>query len=76
MLDWIISGGLAIAFVGVAILAHSKMGTYRKRDQRPHTLPWGMILIGCVFCLFLIIVHIMNLVGVETGPENSLFGRF
>ena len=26
--------------------------------------------------LFLIVVHVMNLLGVSTGPENSIFGRF
>ncbi len=75
MLDGLISAGLACAFMALGIVAHSKMGTYRKADQRPHTLPWGLILIGCVFGLFLILVHVMNLIGVETGPENNPFWR-
>jgi len=33
-------------------------------------------MVGCVFVLFLIVVHLLNIVGVETGPENSMFGRF
>ena len=75
-LDWIISTGLAVALIGLGIFAHSKLGTVRKKDQRPHQVPWGLVMIGCVFGLFLIVVHAMNLIGVETGPENSMFGRF
>lgn len=52
------------------------MGTVRKKDQRPHQVPWGLVMIGCVFGIFLVVVHLMNLIGVDTGPENSMFGRF
>lgn len=76
MLDWIISLSIAAAFAGLAILANSKFGTVRKKDQRPHLLPWGLIMVGSVFVIFLVFVHLMNLVGVETGPEHSLLGRF
>ena len=76
MLDWIISLSLAAGFVALGIFAQSKMGTVRKKDQRPHQVPWGLVMIGCVFAIFLIVVHLMNLLGVETGPENSIFGRF
>ncbi|MEL7040686.1 MAG: hypothetical protein AAGL90_04135 [Pseudomonadota bacterium] len=76
MPDWIISVSLAIALIGLGLFAQSKLGTVRKKDQRPHQVPWGLIMIGCVFGLFLIIVHLMNLAGIETGPENSPFGRF
>ena len=76
MLDWIISLSLAAAFIALGVFAHAKIGTVRKKDQRPHQVPWGLVMVGCVFGLFLIVVHIMNLVGVDTGPENSIFGRF
>ena len=76
MLDWIISSALALGFIALGVFSHSKLGTVRKKDQRPHQVPWGLIMIGCVFGLFMIVVHILNLVGVETGPENSMFGRF
>ncbi|MEM8617021.1 MAG: hypothetical protein AAGF20_08810 [Pseudomonadota bacterium] len=66
---------IAAGLIGLAALAHGKHGTVRK-DGRPQLVPWGLILIGCVFGLFLVIVHAMNLLGIETGPENSLFGRF
>ena len=76
LLDWIISLSIAACLIALGIFSQSKMGTVREKDQRPHQVPWGMIMIGCVFGLFLIVVHLMNLVGVETGPENSMFGRF
>ena len=76
LLDWIISLSIAACLIALGVFSQAKMGTVRKKDQRPHQVPWGMIMIGCVFGLFLIVVHLMNLVGVETGPENSMFGRF
>ena len=76
MLNWIISISLAAAFIGLGIFSHSKLGTVREKDQRPHQVPWGLVMVGCVFGLFLVVVHVLNLVGVETGPENSMFGRF
>lgn len=76
MLNWIISAGLGLALIGLGIFAHSKLGTVRKKDQRPHQVPWGLVMIGCVFGLFLIVVHVLNLLGVATGPEHSMFGRF
>ena len=65
MLDWIISLSLAAAFIALGVFAHAKIGTVRKKDQRPHQVPWGLVMVGCVFGLFLIVVHIMNLVGVD-----------
>ncbi|MEO0607237.1 MAG: hypothetical protein AAFY82_03335 [Pseudomonadota bacterium] len=76
MLNWIISLILAASFMALGLFAQSKLGTVRKKDQRPHQVPWGLVMIGCVFALFMIVVHLLNLVGVETGPENSMFGRF
>lgn len=76
MIDWFISIALAVIFVALGIFAHSKIGTVRKKDQRPHQTPWGLVMIGCVFAVFLIVVHILNMLGVETGPENSMLGRF
>ena len=76
MLDWFISIGLIVCMGTLGIYAHSKLGTVRKKDQRPHQIPWGLVMVGCVFALFLIVVHMMNLIGVETGPEHGMFGRF
>ena len=76
MLDWIISLSIAAVFAGLAIVANSKIGTVREKDQRPHLLPWGLIMVGSVFVIFLVLVHLLNVAGVETGPEHSLLGRF
>ncbi len=76
MFDWIISLSLAVFFIGFGIFAQSKLGTVRKKDQRPHQVPWGLVMIGCVFGIFMVVVHLMNLIGVDTGPEHSMFGRF
>lgn len=75
MLDWIISLAIGAVFAAGAWHANGKFDTLRK-DERPHQLPWGLIMIGCIFGLFLVVVHLFNIVGVETGPENAMFGRF
>jgi len=75
MLDWIISLSLLVVFGAVIFLCNSKMGTIRP-DGRPQKLPWGFIMITCVFGIVLIVVHVMNLVGIETGPEHGPFSRF
>ena len=76
MHQWIVSLVIMAAFAALGVYAHSKLGTVRKKDQRPHQLPWGLIMVACVFALFLGVVHIMNLLGVETGPGKGPFGRF
>ena len=75
MFHWIVSLSIAAVFAAIGIYAHSKLGTLRK-DQRPHQVPWGLVMVGCVFVIFLVIVHLINLVGVETGPGQGPFGRF
>lgn len=76
MLHWIITLSIMLGFAALGVFAHRKLGTVRKVDQRPHQLPWGLIMIGCVFVVFLGVVHIMNLLGVETGPDKGPFARF
>ena len=76
MFHWIITISIMTAFAALAVFAHSKLGTVLKKDQRPHQVPWGLIMVGCVFAIFLGAVHIMNLLGVETGPDKGPFGRF
>ncbi|MEL6829847.1 MAG: hypothetical protein AAFO63_06895 [Pseudomonadota bacterium] len=75
MIDWIVSLALLVLAGIGGFLAHRKIGTVRS-DGRAHQVPWHLVLIGCGFVAFLIIVHLLNLIGVQTGPENSLFGRF
>ncbi|GAB5458679.1 MAG: hypothetical protein Hens3KO_17090 [Henriciella sp.] len=75
MLHWIITISIGILLTGLGFFAHRKTETVRK-DERPHQVPWGLIMIGCVFGVFLVIVHMLNIFGLETGPEHSPFGRF
>lgn len=74
MLHWALIIVASVGLVSLAVFANGKLGTVRKKDQRPHQVPWGLVMLGCGFGLFLIVVHILNLAGVSTGPENSLFG--
>ena len=76
MFEWIISLSFAALFVAGAVYANSKFGTVRAKDQRPHQVPWGLVMVGCVFGLFLVVVHLLNLAGAETGPGKGLLGRF
>lgn len=73
MLDWIISGLIAVSAIGFGWFSHSKIGTVRE-DQRPHQIPWGLVMVACAFVFFLVIVHMLNLIGVDTGPGKGLFG--
>ncbi len=75
MLDIAITIAIAVAAIALGIFAHRKTGTVRK-DERPHQVPWGLVMIGCVFVLFLVAVHAINLIGVDTGPGKGLMGRF
>jgi len=45
-------------------------------DLKPPRVPWRFVMILSMFVLVLAAVHLANLFGVETGPENSPFGRF
>jgi len=75
VLEWIISLSIAAGFAALGVHANSKLGTIRK-DERPHLVPWGLVMVGCVFAVFLVVVHLFNIVGIETGPEHGPFGRF
>ncbi|MEL6244983.1 MAG: hypothetical protein AAFQ85_06505 [Pseudomonadota bacterium] len=75
MLDWIISLSLLVAACGLAVLANWKAGQPWD-DLKPRVIPWRLLLIASAFAAIIILVHIANLAGVETGPENSPFGRF
>lgn len=63
-----------IAAAGGVFFASQKMGGVRK-DGRPNQVPWGLVMVGCILVGFLAMVHGINLMGVETGPEHGLLGR-
>ena len=67
--DFTISLTLFIALVFVAIL--SFRNHFKTRDKiQPHRLPWMIICLGSIATSFMLLVHIVNLLGFETG------GRF
>lgn len=74
MYEWGITLGVAAAFIALAVFANRQANTPRK-DMRPHQVPWHLIMVFSIFALFLVAVHIFNLMGFETGPEHAVFGR-
>lgn len=75
MAEWIIPIIAVSFFTGVIVRANQRMGKIRK-DGRPNRVPWGLVMVFCVLGIFMTLVHLMNLAGLETGPEHSLMGRF
>ena len=75
MLDWILtlSGLVASAILG--IVANWRAGL-PWNDSKPRIVPWRPVIVLSGFLFVVLLVHVVNLVGVETGPENSPFGRF
>ncbi|WP_018148059.1 hypothetical protein [Henriciella marina] len=75
MPEWIIPAGFIALFVAIMAYANLRMGKPRK-DGRPNQLNWGLIMVFCVLGIFLMVVHLLNIAGLETGPEHSVLGRF
>lgn len=75
MLDWILTIGGLIGFAALGVIANWRAGL-PWNDAKPRILPWRLILIFSGFCFFVLVVHLVNLAGIETGPENAMFGRF
>lgn len=75
MLDWILTlGGLA-GFIVLGFVANKRAGL-PWNDARPRVVPWRFVIIISGFACVVLLVHLVNLAGIETGPENSPFGRF
>ena len=75
MLDWIIPTLVIAVLCGGIYQANRRMGKPRA-DGRPNQVPWGMVMVFCAMGIFISIVHLLNVCGLQTGPEHSLFGRF
>ncbi len=63
------------AFAGLSVLANWQSGR-KWHGERPRIVPWRTVLVLSAFCLVVLLVHLLNLFGVETGPENRPSGRF
>lgn len=74
-LDPLLTVAALAAFGALAVLANHRMGQPFD-PARPRVVPWGLVLVCSVFAMVLALVHGVNLLGVETGPENSLIGGF
>lgn len=66
------STDLLISFAALAICAGLAMLGIRnnfaeKKDIRPHRPPWMIIALGSISVGFMIVVHIANVLGFETG---------
>lgn len=75
MLDLILTLTGLVGAVALGVIANWRAGL-PWNDLKPRRVPWRLVLIFTVFVFVLLLVHLVNLAGVETGPENSPFGRF
>lgn len=67
--DYILTiSGLALC-VGLGLLSW-KLHTRENNSVRPRMVPWIIIAMGCLATSFMLVVHLINLFGFETG------GRF
>jgi len=66
--------GLVVS-VGLCVLANWRAGRPRE-DMKVWVVPWRLILIFSGFVCFLFVVNAVNLMGLETGRDQSPFRRF
>ena len=74
MYDWYITIAVILIAGCMMVRANMRMGKPRK-DGRPNQVPWGFVMMFSGFVIFVAFIHIMNMGGLETGPEHSLMGR-
>lgn len=72
--DWIVSITALLGFVSLCVLASHKSGQ-PYNVERPQRLPWRLILIVSGFLAAMVLVHMINLFGYETGVDKGLLGR-
>lgn len=75
MLDWILTLTALAGSVLLALIANWK-AAQPWDDLKPRVVPWRLVMLLAAFAGILAFVHLINLAGVETGPEHSMFGRF
>ena len=47
-----------------------KLHTRENNSVKPRMIPWIIIAIGCLATLFMLLVHLVNLFGFETGGRR------
>ena len=61
--------------LGVAACVYSSHRAGLPRDDmRPKRLPWQFFIVLSGFATFLMLVHLVNILGYETGPGKGLLG--
>lgn len=63
---------LTLTFIALLILLIIGALSFRnhfaeKPSIKPHRLPWMIICLGCIATAFMVLVHLVNLMGFETG---------
>lgn len=75
MLDLILTVFGLSAISVLAFVANKRAGQPRN-DLKPSRIPWALVLIFSGFLFVVLFVHLINIAGIETGPDKSPFGRF
>lgn len=75
MLDLILTLAGLVSMLVLGIVANWRAGL-PWNDLKPRRVPWGLVMIFAGFGFVILLVHLVNLAGLETGPENSPFSRF
>lgn len=67
-LDLAITCAVLIALVGLFL--HGRAVTARPADPlKPRMIPWNLVMIVCAFAILLAIVHLVNVLGYQTGAR-------
>ena len=72
--DLLMSIGALVFFVRISVFASHRAGLPYD-VERPKKLPWRLIMIISGFLAAMVLVHMINLFGYETGVDKGLLGR-
>ncbi len=63
-----------MACTGLFLLCHWRASLPHDKPE-PRYIPWRILSFACIVLGLLIVAHLLNLAGLETGPDKSPFGR-
>ena len=63
---------LVFTLIGMVLVAGLGMFSYRQHTKennsiKPRMVPWILIAMGCLATTFMLAVHLVNVLGLETG---------
>jgi len=69
------SNDMTISLIGLFICILIAVGGFREHFKKhttikPHRLPWMLISLAAIATGFMLLVHVVNLFGVETGRNR------